>query len=300
MLFHSSNIKIQPLNGDLFNEKEVSFSVLRLDTIHPVVSGNKLFKLNYVLETAIKELEEGIVTFGGAYSNHLVATAYACKETGLKSTGIVRGEQPLLKSHTLIACETYGMELKFISRQEYDQKEQDSFLEKIKEEYKNYHIVPEGGYHPLGAMGAALIMNLVDNDTTHICCAVGTATTLAGLSIGIKNAQQVIGFPVLKNMQDLPQRISYLTNRPFSPALKIITEYHFGGYAKKTPALIEFMNRFYEEHQVPTDFVYTGKLMFGIMDCIKNDQFPKGSKIMAIHTGGLQGNDSLQQSSLVY
>ncbi len=301
MLFPTSNIVLENLADDLFDEKKVSLSVLRLDAIHPVVSGNKLFKLHYFLQSAILQSSEGIVTFGGAYSNHLVATAYTCKEAGLKSAAIIRGEPPALLSHTLLACLEYGMSLKFISRQEYDKKELPGFLKEIKPGYENFLIVPEGGYHRLGAAGAALIMDLIKDGTSHICCAVGTATTLAGLLQGIKKEQQIIGIPVLKNLYDLHQRIKFLTNLSFSPQqLIIMNDYHFGGYAKKTHELIDFMNLLYQKHQLPTDFVYTGKMMFGVIDCIKKDFFPKGSKIVCIHTGGLQGNFSLQPGTLVF
>jgi 1-aminocyclopropane-1-carboxylate deaminase len=191
------------------------------------------------------------------------------------------------------------MTLKFISRQEYDKKEQPFFLEKIKSEYKNYLVVPEGGFHPLGAAGAALIMDLINKDTTHICCAAGTATTLAGLLTRMEKEQQLIGIPVIKNMHDTSKRIHFLTSRPFNPRqLKIMNDYHFGGYAKKTKELIDFMNLLFQKHRLPTDFVYTGKMMFGIIDCIKRDYIPEGSKIVCIHTGGLQGNLSLPPGTL--
>jgi 1-aminocyclopropane-1-carboxylate deaminase/D-cysteine desulfhydrase-like pyridoxal-dependent ACC family enzyme len=301
MLFPTSNIFLQKLSDDLFDQKQVSLSVLRLDTLHNVVSGNKLYKLHFFLKNAMEQSLPGIVTFGGAYSNHLVATAFACRHAGLKSAAIVRGERPAKLSHTLNACIEYGMELKFISRQKYDKKEDPEFAEIIQSAYKNYQVVPEGGYHPLGAAGSALIMNLVTNETSHICCAVGTATTAAGLLLGAKNNQQIITVPVLKNLLDLEQRITFLTKRVFTPEqLSIMPDYHFGGYAKKTPALLDFMNSCFLKHQLPTDFVYTGKMMFGIIDSIKRDFFPLGSKIVCIHTGGLQGNLSIQNGTLVF
>lgn len=301
MLFPITNILLDTIQNDLFDEKQVSLSVLRLDALHPIVSGNKLFKLHYFLQYATQQSLEGIVTFGGAYSNHLVATAFACKEAGLKSTGIVRGEQPAELSHTLKACLAYDMRLKFISRQAYDKKDQIPFINEIKSEFKHHIIVPEGGYHPLGALGAGLIMDFIKEDSSHICCAVGTATTIAGLLKGIKFGQQIIAVPVLKNMVDLPQRIDYLTNQVYKPhQLEILNDYHFGGYAKKTEELIDCMNTLYKNHRLPTDFVYTGKMMFGIMDCIKKDFFKKGSKIVCIHTGGLQGNLSLKPGTLVF
>ncbi|MBC7888183.1 MAG: pyridoxal-phosphate dependent enzyme [Ferruginibacter sp.] len=301
MIFPVSKISLQRLSDELFDQKQVCLSVLRLDTLHRVVSGNKLYKLHYFLQNALQQSLNGMVTFGGAYSNHLVAMAFACKEAGLKSIGIVRGERPPLLSHTLHACIDYGMTLKFISRQEYSEKEQPGFLKEIKAEYENYLVVPEGGYDPAGSAGAAMIIDLINEDCSHICCAVGTATTLAGLLQGIKKEQQIIGIPVLKNMHDIPQRIKFLTNHLFNPQqLKIINDYHFGGYAKKTPALVDWMNLLYQKHQLPTDFVYTGKMMFGIIDRIKKDLFQKGSKIVCIHTGGLQGNLSLPPGTLVF
>lgn len=301
MLFPVSNIITENILTELFDQKQVSLSILRLDLIHSVVSGNKLFKLNFFLKLAKEQSADGIITFGGMYSNHLVATAFACREAGLKSIGIVRGEQPKLLSHTLKACMEYGMQLKFVSRQAYDHKESPGFLNQLEVSYENYVSVPEGGYHPLGTAGAKLIMDFIDPHTTHICCAVGTATTAAGLLLGLNEKQQVVMVPVLKNLHDLEQRISFLTNRSVAPEqMKIMTHYHFGGYAKKTLELINFMNSFYEYHRIPTDFVYTAKMLFGIIDSIKKDYFPAGSKIVCIHTGGLQGNLSLPGGTLVF
>ncbi|MCW3090808.1 MAG: hypothetical protein JWP81_1877 [Ferruginibacter sp.] len=301
MLFPTSNLPVQKLHDDLFDEKQVCLSVLRLDTIHAVVSGNKLFKLHYFLQDALQQSSEGIFTFGGAYSNHLVATAYACREAGLKSVAIVRGEQPSLFSPTLLACREYGMQLHFIPRGEYTRKDHPDFLQIIQLQYPRFLMIPEGGYHPWGAAGAALIMELVPDQTTHICCAVGTATTASGLLLGLKQNQHVIAVPVLKNLYDVKDRITFLTNRSFSlEKLTILADYHFGGYAKKTQELIDSMNQLYQKHKLPTDFVYTGKMMFAIIDSIRKDFFPKGSKIICLHTGGLQGNLSLKAGVLIF
>lgn len=292
---------MQQLSDVLFIEKQVSVSVLRLDTIHPVVSGNKLFKLHYFFQKAREDAATGILTYGGAYSNHLVATSLACKLSGIPAAAIVRGEKPALLSHTLQACLEYGMSLEFVSRQVFDQRDEPGFVTNINAGYENYLVIPEGGYHPLGAAGAALIMKLLPPDITHVCCAVGTATTAAGLWTGLKETQQLIAIPVLKNLHDLEARIRFLTKHSGSlPALKIWPDYHFGGYAKKTTALLDFMNQLYREHALPTDFVYTGKMMFGVMDNIAKDFFRPGSKIVCIHTGGLQGNLSLKPGSLVF
>lgn len=301
MLFPTSKINIQKLSDSLFDQKEVTVSVLRLDKLHAIVSGNKLFKLHYFLEQAQQQFSDGLITFGGPYSNHMVATAFASKEIGLKSIGIIRGEQPKELSHTLQACLAYGMELKFITRHEYDQKEKSEFLAPINCSYPKYLIIPEGGYSSVGANGAALIMDWIPENTSHICCAIGTATTFTGLLKNLNKDQQLIGFPVLKNMNDIEKRIQFLStsshnNLPF----QIINKYHFGGYAKKNNDLIEAMNLMYKNYQLPTDFVYTAKMMAGVIDCISNDFFQKGSNILCIHTGGLQGNLSLEPGTLKF
>ena len=301
MLFPISNTRLNQLENELIADKNVRLSVLRLDEIHPVVSGNKLFKLHYFLEDVKKKSLEGIISFGGAYSNHLVATAVACNQIGKKSIGIVRGEKPLVLSHTLQHCVEFGMELIFVSRQQYGRKEAPGFLKEAGIKYKDHLIVPEGGYYPLGAAGASMIMDLVAPEFTHICCAAGTATTVAGLLMGAKNNQQIIALPVLRNLADFPERLAFLTNDNFNAQrLLVAGEYHFGGYAKKTGELIEFMNYLFDTWQLPTDFVYTGKMMFGVIDMVKNGRFSKGSNILCLHTGGLQGNLSLSPGTLVF
>lgn len=301
MLFPLTNIALNILRDEIYDQKRVSLSVLRLDTVHNVVSGNKLYKLHFFLETASSQASEGIITFGGAYSNHLVATAFACKKAGLKGVAFVRGEQADSLSDTLKECMEYGMKLHFITRDQFNKKDSSGLLNDIESNYKNYLIVPEGGYHYLGAKGASLIMELINDDVTHICSAVGTATTAAGLLMGLKKDQQVIAVPVLKNLFDLEDRIEFLTKQKFTEQqLKIMPDYHFGGYAKKTSALLDFMNSTYQKHLIPTDFVYTGKMLYAISDAIKNDFFLPGSKIVCVHTGGLQGNRSLKAGTLVF
>jgi 1-aminocyclopropane-1-carboxylate deaminase len=301
MLFPSDTIKMQQIEAALLFEKQVSLSILRLDEIHPVVSGNKMFKLHFYLKEALEKSMEGILTFGGAYSNHLLATAFSCRESGLKAVGIIRGDQPAGLSHSLQQCMEYGMHLVFVSRDQYSKKDAPEFLNELRVKYKNYLIVPEGGYHPIGAAGAALIMNFVDKQVTHICSASGTATTIAGLLAGAGDSQQIVGFPVLKGLDDINDRLLFLTGRSFSSRqLQIIDGYHFGGYAKKTPELIAFMNDFFERYNIPTDFVYTGKMMFGVMDCIRKNLFAAGSRLVCLHTGGLQGNGSLPSGALIF
>ncbi|MBU3715132.1 MAG: pyridoxal-phosphate dependent enzyme [Ferruginibacter sp.] len=299
MIFETQRCRIDHIDSPLLKQKNINMAVARLDQLHPVVSGNKPFKLFHFIEKAKKENKKRIVTFGGAYSNHLIATAYYCKKSGLPSTGIVRGEKPETLSHTLSQCISYGMDLKFISRLDYTTQEIDSICHAFDIERDKAMIIPEGGYHPLGAKGAEKITNqIADFDATHICTAVGTATTLAGLLEHKNLNQTLIGIPVLKGMNDIRQRLSYLIGTEQFEMPVIWDTYHFGGYARRDNKLIEFMNRIYDCHKIETDFVYTAKMMFGIFDKMNQDFFPEGSKIIAIHTGGLQGNLSLPGGTL--
>lgn len=302
MLPDISKADIQVLDDDLFLQKQVSVSVLRLDKIHPVISGNKLFKLHYFLKEAEALQKDTLITFGGAYSNHLAATAFACKAMQLKSVAVVRGERPASLSHTLQQCTDDGMHLKFVSRQQFAAKDDNAFIESLQEEYGNSIIIPEGGFAPAGARGAALIMDLVkNNDYTHICTASGTATTTAGLLLAAKPGQIIVSLPVLKGMTDNKKRITELTgNKDDCKNLQILDGYHFGGYAKKTSVLLQFMNDCWMKYKLPLDFVYTAKMLYGVIDNIKKDKFERGSKILCLHTGGLQGNKSLPLNTLLF
>lgn len=287
---------ITEINNFLTEEKNISLSVLRLDKIHPQVSGNKLYKLHFFLEKALASSKR-ILTFGGAYSNHLSATAFACHANKISCIGIVRGEKPAMLSHTLAYCLSLGMELIFLSREKYFRKDEPYFEDNLLEKYPDYIIIPEGGFAHDGMKGAALIPALYKSDDyTHICCAVGTATTLAGL-ISSSEKENITGFSVLKNFNDLEERLKILLNCP-TKNYSIISNYHFGGYAKRNEELINFMNRFYNETGIPTDFVYTGKMLYGTIDLINKNYFENGSKILCIHTGGLQGNLSLPANTL--
>lgn len=302
MLFDTSQVVTEDLQDDLFAQKGISVSVLRLDKIHPLVSGNKLFKLHYFLQDALLAMHKPVITFGGAYSNHLAATAFACKWLQLKSVGIVRGEQPAVLSSTLRQCMRDGMQLKFVSRQAYALKSTAKFLTAIETEFGACHIIPEGGYHHLGAKGAAHIMDLVPaNVYSHICLPVGTATTLAGIMLAAAQGQKVIGTEILKGITDNKERIMELSAiKPDFCQLQLLKDYHFGGYAKKTPHLIKFINSCWLHYNLPLDFVYTAKMLYSVFDCIKKDNFEKGSKILCLHTGGLQGNKSLPLNTLLF
>ncbi|MEP6712131.1 MAG: pyridoxal-phosphate dependent enzyme [Ferruginibacter sp.] len=299
MLLLPQNLKFNKLEAPLLSDKQVELYVARLDEIHPVISGNKIFKLHYFLQEAMQSRHKTLLTFGGAYSNHLVAAAFAGNNCGIKTIGIVRGEAEKNMSHTLQQCLHYGMQLQYISRSDYKSTSDPDFINTLKLQYGDFTLVPEGGYHPRGAEGASLIIDLLkDKNATHICTATGTATTLAGLLLKARQSQQVIAVPVIKNMNDIEERLYYLTNRKKHINLQVFDSYHFGGYAKKTATLVNFMNDFYTQYSIPTDFVYTAKMMYAIIDKIKQDFFPPGSSIVCLHTGGLQGNQSLRPGML--
>jgi 1-aminocyclopropane-1-carboxylate deaminase len=298
LLKENKNIAINSLQSELFNEKELSVSMLRLDAIHPIVSGNKIFKLHYFLEEAGNSNHKKIITFGGAYSNHLAATAYACKEAGLKCIGIVRGEKQKKLSHTLLFCRQNNMQLEFISRDVYKKINEENFQTELIKKYGDHTLIHEGGFSQKGVDGAKLICNYFNaKKISHICCAIGTSTTFAGLINGCNNQTEIEGFSVLKNLNDIEERLACL-GVSSSKKYSVVHDYHFGGYAKKNNDLISFMNSFYESNKIPLDFVYTGKMMFGVYDLIQKNYYPGGSDILCIHTGGLQGNLSLPKGIL--
>jgi 1-aminocyclopropane-1-carboxylate deaminase/D-cysteine desulfhydrase-like pyridoxal-dependent ACC family enzyme len=295
MLFDINNIIFQELESTGLHQKGISLTVARLDKIHPIVSGNKLFKLHYFLEAFATGAYKTIQTFGGAYSNHLVATAFACKKLQIPCKGIIRGEKPATLSSTLQQCSDLDMQLEFLSRRDY--------AAVAAEQYSTAGtlIIPEGGYHPSGAKGAALIMEAIRHlNATHICLAVGTATTLAGILQNAPESQKIIAVPVLKGFSDIDERLNILNGRNHYSNLIMQDSYHFGGYAKKTTGLLHFMNKLYQDHRLPTDFVYTAKLMYAVSDMVNNDHFLPGSRICCLHTGGLQGNNSLPPDSLIF
>jgi D-cysteine desulfhydrase len=292
---------VQPLHDELLHRKNVAIDVLRLDLIHPVISGNKWFKLKYHIQEALQQNKKGILTFGGAWSNHLVATALACAQANLASIGIIRGERPAILSATLQEVQDYAMQLQFISRGEYSNEE--AIIPMLQEKYPDYYIVPQGGQSHVGVLGAAEIAQLAQIESySHICCATGTGTMLAGLVHAALPHQQVIGICSLKIPDDENNSLNSFV-KPYAAnpkQYKIFYDYHFGGYARRTDELIRFMNDVYRQHGLPTDFVYTGKLLFGFMQLVQKGYFQADSRILLVHSGGLQGNRSLPAGTLTY
>ena len=292
-----NEIRLDPVQS-LYNF-HTRIDVLRLDLIHPVISGNKWFKLKHYLTDAIHLKKNYLLTFGGAYSNHIVATAAAARANGLKSVGIIRGEKPDILSHSLAEAMENGMELYFSERKAYAEKK---IPEQIFENYgrENVYVVNEGGFGINGMRGAMEILDFVLlNNYDHIVAATGTGTMLAGLIARVNNAAKITGITVLKNNFSVEDDIrSLLPSASFS--FRIIYDYHFGGYAKKTGSLVDFMNDWYSKTGIPSDFVYTGKLFYAVNDLIEKSYFPRGEKILIIHSGGLQGNNSLPKGTLIF
>ena len=273
-------------------ELGVELYVKREDKIHPHISGNKFRKLKYNLIEAERLGFKTLLTFGGAYSNHIAAVATVGKTFGFKTIGIIRGEELEAKINdnpTLNFAQSCGMQLKFVSRSDYREKASETFVEALKKEFGTFYLIPEGGTNTLAIKGCEEILTNTDKDFDYVCCAVGTGGTISGLIKSSNPNQKILGFPALKG-EFLTKDISKFVNQK---NWKLITDYHFGGYAKINSQLIAFINQFKREHHVPLDPVYTGKMMYGVLDMIYKNKFSKGSKILTIHTGGLQGIEGM-------
>lgn len=263
--------------------------IKREDQNHPFVSGNKWWKLKYNLEEAAINGQTPLLTFGGAYSNHIYASAAAAHELGLKSIGIIRGEETLSLNPTLAFAKAKGMQLQYVSREEYRNKTESSFIEQLHNQFGDFYLIPEGGTNELAVRGCAEFANQLSSevDFDYLCLPVGTGGTIAGIIEGLDESKKIIGFPVLKGATFLEDEIMRYTTKN---NWQLVYDYHFGGYAKITHELTEFMDQVEKQFNIPLDPIYTAKMMFGGMDLIKKKFFAPGSTILAIHTGGLQGN----------
>jgi len=292
---------LDPLDLPELTRAGIHADVLRLDKIHPVISGNKWFKLKGHLAAARETRASVLLTFGGAWSNHIIATAYAAQQLGIPAIGIIRGERPLQPSATLLAAAGYGMQLEYISRDDYRRKEEAAFLQQLSHRYPGVYMIPEGGAGIPGTRGCEDILRGWDTTGySHICCAIGTGTMFHGLARAATSSQQIIGIPVLKGLDNLSATVHSTPPFPGPPDSHIITGYHFGGYARHTTDLLQFMNRFYQETHIPSDLVYTGKLFYAILDMTRREFFPAHSRLLITHSGGLQGNGSLPPGTLLF
>ena len=277
----NQNITYELPNGILLEIK-------REDLLHPFISGNKFRKMKYNLLQAKTENHHTLLTFGGAYSNHIAAVAYAGKEQGFKTIGVIRGDElgdKIAENPTLRFAQECGMEFEFVTREAYRHKTEPDFIANLQEKFGSFYLVPEGGTNEYAIKGCEEILTDEDAAFDYVCCAVGTGGTISGIINSALPHQKVLGFPALKGDFLKDEIRKFATNKNW----ELITDYHFGGYGKVNEELIQFINQFYRQTQVPLDPVYTGKMFFGVIDLIQKNYFPDNSKILLIHTGGLQG-----------
>ncbi len=282
---------IQELNGSILEEKGIQVFIKREDLFFPEIPGNKWRKLKYNLDFAKEEGHQHIVSFGGAFSNHISALASAGRIFDLKTTGIIRGERTASLNSTLLKAQAEGMDLQFVSRSKYKHYTQGKDWSELESLFPEAYFIPEGGTNMLALKGCAEIITEETDTFDVITCSVGTGGTISGILLGLDGDKKVLGFPALK-ADFLQNDINRLTEDYLQKVFynyELITEYHFGGYAKHNRELVAFMSEFYAIHEIPLDPIYTGKMMFGLFDMIQKDFFARGTRILAIHTGGLQG-----------
>lgn len=274
--------------------KNITIYLKREDAIHPFISGNKYRKLKYNLKEAKYQKHDTLLTFGGAFSNHIAAIAAAGKEFGFNTIGIIRGEELIKKEDenpTLAFAKANNMMLHFETREQYNHKNDKTYIQQLHQKYGDFYLLPEGGSNDLAIKGCEEILTDEDDVYDIVCVAVGTGGTLAGIIKSSKSHQKVIGFSALKGnfLEAEVKKWTQKTNWSITDA------YSFGGYAKINRELVEFINKFKEDTQIPLDPVYTGKMMYGILQMIEQEKIPKNSRILAIHTGGLQGITGMNQ-----
>jgi 1-aminocyclopropane-1-carboxylate deaminase len=286
---------LQKLKSGFLDTYQLEVFVKREDLIHPVISGNKWRKLKGNLEEALKENHPTVLTFGGAYSNHIAATAFACQQLGLRSIGVIRGQELKDDSkwgHTLKQAAERGMQFHFVDRQSYRQKEESTFIELLKKKWGDFYLIPEGGANEAGVKGCEEILDEISPQFDYICLSAGTGTTAAGLLRKLMHGKLLV-FPALKEGEFLETDILKWQAVEFkSSQLQLITDYHFGGYGKSNRQLEKFSREFYGMYGFELDRVYTAKLFYGVVDMMRKNFFAAGSKLLLIHTGGLQGNAS--------
>lgn len=284
----------QTLNVSFPNH--ITLTIKREDLIHPVISGNKWRKLKYNLLAARQAGQDTLLTFGGAYSNHIAAVAAAGREFGFNSIGIIRGEElasQVAQNPTLAAAQANRMQLQFVSRADYRMKHDSTFINALSQRYGSFYLLPEGGTNQLAIQGCAEILTDYDKQHfEHICCAAGTGGTIAGIIQSAAARQQVIGFSALKGDFLADEVKAWLSPQALAANWRINSDYHFGGYGKTRPELFAFIQSFSHQTGMMLDPVYTGKMLFGIFDLIQRGYFAANSRILAIHTGGVQGNAS--------
>ena len=288
------------LNDKLFEEAGLKVFAKRDDLIDEEISGNKWRKLKHNI---INSDGLPILTFGGAFSNHIAATAATCNRLGRKSIGVIRGERSKTLNNTLKQAEDYGMQLIFISRSDYRSKNDPIFIDSLHNKLGEFYLVPEGGANIYGVMGSKEIIDEINQPFDYLVSAMGTGATLSGMLLASNTNQKQVGIPVLKNGGFLNGEVNTLISDYCNEFIqsepkgnfKIFTDYHFGGYARISDELIEFIRYFNKQHNIKTDPVYSGKSAFALYDLIKKNYFKKGSTIVWLHCGGLQGIEGIEK-----
>ena len=295
-IFENIIAPVQALSDEITRQHDILLSIKREDLNHPEIMGNKLRKLKYNLLDAEKQNASALLSFGGAYSNHILALSVAGKFMGMQTIGLIRGaelENKPLNSVLSSALEN-GMQLHFVSRSDYRQKQETEFIEKLHDRFGAFYLIPEGGSNLLALQGVSELIDEIDESYDVISCACGTGGTLAGLIQGVginkRLSSELIGFQVLKADNYIQQSVhDFLTPKEYQQVNWHVNEdYHFGGYAKTDDRLIGFMRWFKATHNIDLDYVYTGKMMYGLYQMIKSGSFSRGSRVLAIHTGGIQ------------
>lgn len=267
---------------------QITLYIKREDLIHPFVSGNKFRKLKYNLQQAKNEKHNVLLTFGGAYSNHIAAVAFAGRENGFETIGIIRGDElrdKISENATLSFAQECGMRLEFVSRDAYRQRAENSYLAELEIKYDRFYLIPEGGTNEFAVQGCEEILSPSDSEFDYLCCPVGTGGTISGLINSALPHQKILGFPALKGEFLQNEICIFVQNKNW----ELQHDYHFGGYGKVTEEYINWINWFYRQTGIPLDPIYTGKMVYGVLDLIKKNYFPSKAKILMIHTGGLQG-----------
>jgi 1-aminocyclopropane-1-carboxylate deaminase len=294
---------LQEINDVRFLERNIKLFIKRDDLIHAEVSGNKWRKLKFNIEQVKVLKKEGILTFGGAFSNHLIATASACNKAGIKAVGIVRGDELTENSNeTLKRCSELGMTLKFVSREEYRLRNDKLYQSELSNEFENHYIVPEGGANFYGMVGCQEIVSEIGEKYDSIFVAQGTTTTSCGILLSIADNAKLHVIPVLKGFDSLQEMRDMLNYSMFDNELtedlisKVVvhSEYHFGGYGNYNNELLQFIKSFYQKHKIPLDQVYTGKVMFALYSELEKGNLDNQT-VVFIHTGGIQGTKLIQE-----
>lgn len=289
--FMEESVPVVPVEDPVLHAAGVSLWLQREDLIDPLLSGNKWYKLKYNLQQARREEHDTLLTFGGAYSNHVYATAAAGKVYGFRTIGLIRGEATEPLNYTLQKARNMGMQLHYLDRQSYRRRQEEALGAGLHQQFGRYYLLPEGGTNLLAVQGCREIGRYA-GEFDYVCAAAGTGGTLAGLALAMKGKGQLLGFSALKNGQFLLEDVQRLT-QAYTQAtfanITLVDAYHFGGYAKFKPPLIDFINHFGQQHQMMLDPVYTGKMLYGIYELANKGYFPSGSRVLAIHSGGIQG-----------